>query len=162
MIDPVSGEEVKALVPCSATDRQILAGRRFREDGRVRCEIKNPRHAGFHRLVHAFGKFLAEHVESFERHVAPNGEPDAHAALKDVQTRSGAACDRVPYDIDIKGFGVTQVTRMEPRSISFDEMDEDEFSAAFAQMVRYIADNHYPGLTVEKVKAIEDMRGSGI
>jgi len=57
MIDPRTGEEVRALVASSQTDRNILKGRKFPADGRVRVEIKNPRNEGFHRLVHQFGLF---------------------------------------------------------------------------------------------------------
>lgn len=157
LVDPATGEEVRALVACSSVDRRILQARKFRSDGRVRCEIKNPRNEVFHRLVHRFGTFLVMHVDGYEQHVASNGKPDSHAAVKDLQARSGAACERVAYDIDIPGIGMTQVTRNEPRSISFDEMDEDEFQSAFRVMVEYVAEHEYPDLTPEQVADFESL-----
>lgn len=157
LIEPRTGEEIRALVACSNVDRRILKARKFRPDGRVRCEIKNPRNEGFHRLAHLFGSFLVTHVDGYGQHVAMNGNPDSHAAIKDLQARSGAACERVSYDIDIPGMGMTQVTRTEPRSISFDEMDEDEFQAAFRTMVDYVAEHDYPDLTPGQIADFESL-----
>lgn len=157
LVDPATGEEVRGLVASSNTDRRILQGRKFRPDGRVRCEIKNPRNEGFHRLVHQFGTFLVTHVDGYGHHLTHNGKPDSHAAVKDVQARSGAACERIAYDIDIHGMGLTQVTRSEPRSISFDEMDEDEFAAAFKVMTEYVAEHDYPDLTQQQIADFESL-----
>lgn len=157
MVDPRTGEEVRALVASSNTDRRILQGRRFPADGRVRVEIRNPRNEGFHRLVHQFGTFLVMHVEGYGHHLAANGKPDSHAAVKDVQKRSGAACDEVFRDMDIVGVGVVQVRQYEPRSISFDELDEDEFQAAFRRMIDYVAEHDYSGLTTEQLADFEGL-----
>lgn len=155
LVDPNTGEELRALVASSNVDRQILKGRKFRPDGRVRCEIKNPRNEGFHRLVHVFGVFLVTHVEGYGQHLTAKGMPDAHAAVKDCQARSGAGCERVVYDLDIPGLGMTQVTRMEPRSLSFDDMDEDEFAAVFKGMTEYVAEHDYPDLTQQQIADFE-------
>lgn len=157
LVDPATGEEVRSLVACSQVDRRILAARRFRPDGRVRVEIKNPRHEGFHRLVHQFGTFLVLHIASYGQFVAANGKPDSHAAVKECQARSGAGCERVTYDMDVPGLGMMQVTRMEPRSISFDDMDEDEFAAVFRQMMDYTAENDWPDLDPERVADFESL-----
>lgn len=157
LVDPSTGEEIRALVACSATDRRILSSRKFRPDGRVRAEIKNPRHEGFHRLVHQFGTFLVQHVASYSHFIAMNGKPDSHAAVKECQARSGAGCERVTYDMDVPGMGMMQVSRMEPRSISFDEMDEDEFAATFRQMMEHVSENDYPDLAPEQVADFESL-----
>ena len=155
--DPRTGEEVRALVAASMVDKKILASRKFRPDGRVRCEIRNPRHEGFHRLVHVFGTFLVEMVEGYAQHVTARGKPDSHAAVKDCQARSGAACVRVNYDMEVPGMGLCQVSRWEPSSISFDELSEDEFQDAFMVMVNYTAEHDYPGLTREQVADFESL-----
>lgn len=157
LMDPRTGEEIRALVASSNTDRRILQARRFPADGRVRVEIKNPRNWIFHRLVHQFGTFLVMHVEGYEQFIAANGKPDSHAAVKECQARSGAGCESVAYDLDIPGFGMTQVTRTEPRSISFDEMDEDEFQATFRAMTEWVAEHEYPDLTPEQVADFENL-----
>lgn len=157
LVDPNTGEELRALVASSNVDRQILKGRRFRPDGRVRCEIKNPRNEGFHRLVHVFGVFLVTHVEGYGQHLTAKGTPDAHAAVKDCQARSGAGCEKVIYDLDIPGMGMTQVTRTEPRSLSFDEMSEDEFQDVFAGMIRYTAEHDYADLTQQQIADFENL-----
>lgn len=157
LVDPQTGEEIRALVASSNTDRRILQGRKFRPDGRVRCEIKNPRNEGFHRLVHVFGVFLVTHVEGYGQHLTAKGTPDAHAAVKDCQARSGAGCEKVTYDLDIPGMGMTQVTRTEPRSLSFDEMDEDEFAAVFKGMTDYVAEHDYPDLTQQQIADFENL-----
>jgi hypothetical protein len=150
MIDPRTGEEVRALVASSETDRKILRARKFRPDGRVRVEIKNPRNAQFHRLVHAFGMMLIEHVDSFERH----GQ-DAHAAVKQVQAESGAECDVEEMTIDLGSLGKHIVKRNIPRSISFDELDEDRFQTAFKIMFDHVAATHWPDLPPDVVCEFE-------
>lgn len=152
LVDPATGEEVRALTACSNVDRRILKKRRFRPDGRVRCEIKNPRNPGFHRLVHAFGWLLIENVEGFQKH----GD-DAHAAVKQVQAESGAECDQEALVIDLGSLGKHEVMRNIPRSLSFDEMDEDQFQAAVKIMVDYVAEHYWPGLTQDQVAAFESM-----
>lgn len=157
LVDPETGEEVRALVACSQVDRRILQARKFRPDGRVRVEIKNPRHEGFHRLVHQFGTFLVMHVPSYSGFIGANGKPDSHAAVKECQARSGAACHAVIRDMEFPGVGWVQVKQNEPRSISFDELDEDEFSAAFRAMYEYVAENDYPDLDPEQVADFEQL-----
>lgn len=157
LVDPSTGEEIKAFVASSSVDRRILQGRKFRADGRVRLEVRNPRNEGFHRLVHQFGTFLVTHVDGYGEHLTAKGTPDAHAAVKDCQARSGAGCEVVKYDMDIPGIGMTQVTRTEPRSISFDEMDEDDFGAVFRVMVDYVAQHDYPGLTQQQIADFENL-----
>lgn len=157
LVDPHTGEEVRALVASSNVDRRILQSRKFRADGRVRCEIRNPRNEGFHRLVHQFGTFLVTHVDGYGHHLTAKGKPDSHAAVKDCQARSGAGCERVQYDLDIPGLGMTQVTRTEPRSISFDEMDEDEFGAVFKAMMEYVAEHDYPDLSPQQIADFENL-----
>ena len=157
LVDPRTGEEVRALVASSNVDRRILQSRRFPADGRVRVEIRNPRNEGFHRLVHQFGTFLVMHIESYSHLIAANGKPDSHAAVKECQARSGAGCEMATYDMDVPGIGMTQVTRMEPRSISFDEMDEDEFEATFRQMMEHVSENDYPDLNPEQVADFESL-----
>ena len=157
LVDPRTGEEIRALVACSNTDRRILQARRFPADGRVRVEVRNPRNEGFHRLVHQFGTFLVMHVEGYSQFIAANGKPDSHAAVKECQARSGAGCERVAYDLDVPGLGMTQVTRTEPRSISFDEMDEDEFQSTFRAMTEWVAEHEYPDLTPAQVADFENL-----
>lgn len=152
MKDPRDGSAVRALVAASAVDLNILKARRFRPDGRVRVEIKNPRHEGFHRLVHVFGEFLIQHVPGYEKH-----GKDAHAAVKDCQVRSGAACELQKVDMDIPGIGMCECGLTVPRSLSFDEMDEDEFKSAFDIMVNYTAENDYPGLRPEQIADFESL-----
>ncbi len=157
LVDPATGEEVRALVACSQVDRRILSARKFRPDGRVRVEIKNPRHEGFHRLVHQFGIFLVQHVASYSHFIGANGKPDAHAAVKECQARAQAGCERVTYGLELPDMGMVEVTRMEPRSISFDEMDEDDFAAVFRQMVEHVAENDYPDLDPDAVADFESL-----
>jgi hypothetical protein len=155
LVDPRTGEEVPALVPSSMTDRRILNARKFPIDGRVRVEVRNPRNEGFHRLVHAFGTFLVMYVEGYGEYLTARGKPDSHAAVKACQALSGAACDIETLDVEIPGHGMTQVRRYVPRSISFDELDEDEFSTAFKVMTDYVAANDYPGMLPEQIADFE-------
>lgn len=130
LMDPATGESVGALVPDNDIDQRLLRDRRFVVGKEIRAELKQSRNPAFHRLVHAVGYLLVDHVDGFE-------SMTAHDAVKEVQKRAGVLCD--PMEIDLGRLDKVEVQI--PRSIAFDEMDEGEFHEFFRGLTDYI-DRH--------------------
>ena len=140
LVDPVTGEMVGALVPANPVDGRLMRERRFSVGREIRAEMKQPRNVAFHRLAHAVGHLLVDNVEAFR-------DLSAHEALKQVQRKSGVCCE--PLEIDLGSLG--KVTAQVARSLSFDEMDEDEFRGFFDGITAYIGE-HYAGVMLDEVR----------
>lgn len=141
LMDPVTGELLGALVPANEIDQRLLRDRRFVVGKEIRAELKQSRNPAFHRLVHAVGYLLVDHVEEFR-------DITAHEAIKRVQRAAGICCE--PTDIDL-GPVLGKVTAMQARSLAFDELDEDEFRAFFNGITSYIAE-HYCQVMIDEVR----------
>lgn len=136
LIDPDTGALVGALVPAHPVDARLMRERKLYAGREVRAELKQPRNPAFHRLAHAVGHLMVDHVDGFESETA-------HSALKRVQRESGICCE--PFEIDLGPLGKVQA--MQARSLSFDEMDEGEFGEFFAGICDYIDAHYMHGLT---------------
>ena len=54
--------------------------------------------------------------------------------------------------LDLGTLGRHEIERAVPRSLAFDEMEEDEFRTFFEGMVDYIAE-HFAGVMLDEVRA---------
>lgn len=129
--DPITGEDVGALVPANEIDARLLRDRKFKVGKEIRAELKQPRNPAFHRLVHAVGVLMVDNVESF-------AELGSHDAVKRLQRECGVCCDQVELDLGTLG----KVMVNHARSIAFDELEEDEFRALFDGLVAHISANY--------------------
>lgn len=145
LVDPATGEEVGALVPSHPIDQRLLKERKFHVNREVRAELKQPRNPKFNRLAHAVGHLLVDNVEKFRG-------KDSHDVIKIIQADSGVCCDVEKLIIDLGTFGRHEVDRNIPRSIAFDEMEEDEFSGLFEGITAHIAE-HYSSVMLDDVRA---------
>ena len=141
LVDPVTGEEVGALVPAHPIDRRLMKERRFHVDREVRAELKQPRNVKFHRLMHAVGNLLVENVEEFR-------DMTCHDAVKELQRECGVCCDKI--ELGLGALGVVQVNQA--RSLAFDEMAEDEFRTLFEGVTNWIGE-HYTSVMLDEVRA---------
>lgn len=144
LVDPTTGEEHAALVPAHPIDQRLCRERGYRIGHEYRAEIKAARNAAFHRLAHAIGNLLVDNVEKF------SGK-SGHDALKQVQADSGVFCDVERFVIDLGQFGRHEVERNVPRSIAFDECEEDEFRTFFDGITAYIGE-HYTHVMLDEVR----------
>lgn len=126
-----------------------LVRERLREKGYqigddVAIEIYKVRNIKFNNLVHKFGELLAQNLDDFDG-------MEAHAVLKRLQLESGVACD----EIQLRGdFGL--VYHRQAQSLSFDNMDDGEFSEVFRGLSRHVSKRYWTSLTPEQ---IEQMAG---
>lgn len=145
LVDPQTGEMIKAFCADSSIDQWICRERDYKVGDRVRCDIKQPRNVKFHRLVHALGRVVAEQVDKFQG-------LDAHTTIKKLQLDAGVCCTYEAFDIPDLG----RVTRLVPESIAFDYMTEERFKEFWRGICQHLIANYWPGLTEE---AIENMTG---
>lgn len=145
VIDKQTGEERLGLLAAYSADRDLMRQRKYRAGDLVRAELAKPRNSKFHRLVHALGTLIAEHIEGFEG-------MDAHAVIKRMQRETGLYCE--DQDIEIPGFGrlVVKVAQ----SIAYDKMDDSDFKALWSGICRHICATYWPGMDQE---AIDGMIG---
>lgn len=148
--DLETGEERLAILAMHPVDRALMKERGYRTGDELRLEIKRKRNVGFHRLFHALGQLLVDNVEGFEHF-------SSHDAIKHVQTKSGTCCETQMVDMGTIKFGeisvpVGPVPVNVPRSMAFDEMDEDEAKTLFEGITAYIGAN-YAGVMLDDVRA---------
>ena len=145
LVDPRTGEEVGCLRPANGIDQRLMRERRFAVGKEIRAELKQPRNPGFHRLFHAVGALLVENVDEF-------AGMDSHEAVKAVQTKAGVCCDPETFVIDLGTLGRHEIGRQVPRSMAFDEMEEDEAKRLFDGITAYIGE-HYTHVMLDEVRA---------
>lgn len=133
------------LRPADGLSQERLRARGYRVGDVVFCEMKKPRNPGFHRLVHALGKLVAENIEDFEG-------MSAHSTIKRLQLESNVACDEIAYRIN----GMSVVQRI-PRSLSFESLDDGEFHEVFGAICRHIGKTYWGGLSADEVQAMIEL-----
>lgn len=139
LVRPETGELIGALVPRWTADRDQLRARKFVTGAELRAEIRRKRNPKFYRLGHALGKLLVEQTETF-------ADLNAHTAIKRLQIESGVCCDRVEYDVP----GIGTITRTEPWSTSFDDMEEGTWTELWTALVKR-AEKYLPGMSADAI-----------
>lgn len=134
-----------ALVPADAHSQQRLREKGYRVGDILAAELIKPRHPGFWRLAHQVGTMCVQNIDSF------NGLT-AHQAIKKLQFDAGLWCDIT--ETEIPGLGV--LVSKQPRSLSFENMDQGEFYELMKSLCRHIAENHWPHMTPEQVQEMAD------
>jgi hypothetical protein len=163
-----TGEERLALLAEHPVDRELMKQRGYRRGQEVRLEIKAPRDAWRHRLLHKIGQLMTDNVEGWQ-------ELDTHEAVKRLQREAGVCCDEIDMDATAVvaavlaasdaafGPGASKLLRevlpkietipvTVARSLAFDSMDEDEFRRLFEGITRHIGDA-YAHVMLEEVVA---------
>ena len=125
----------------NALVREALREKGFRTGEAVSLEIYKARNPKFNSLAHVFGTMLAEHLDAF-------AGMDPHPVLKRLQIEGNIACDEIA--LIFPGLGPTSYRV--PRSLSFDQMDEAEFSGVYKAFCRYVAKTYWRNLTPEQVE----------
>lgn len=111
------------------------------------AEFKKPRNPKFHRLVHAFGEILVQNIEAFEA-------MNSHSVLKRLQIEAAVGCDEIAVIFP----GIGPCTYRIPRSLSFESMDESEFSEVFEGFCRHVSKTYWPSMTPEAIEQLALMQ----
>lgn len=159
-----------------ATTLHRLRARNYHMGDLVFAEFKKPRNPGFHRLAHALGKLFVENIEAFD-------SLDPHTCLKRLQLESGVGCDEVmvpahtvwprviewvrqnigePFAVVLRaatealGARATLIPVRIPRSLSYESMEQGEFSKVIAGLCGHVSSTYWPSLTAEQIKQMAD------
>ena len=134
-----------ALVPADAHSQQRLRERGYRVGDVLAAELAKPRSPGFWRLAHRIGTLCTQSIDAF------NGLT-AHQAIKKIQADAGLECDVT--HTDIPGLGV--LVSKQPRSLSFESMEQGQFYEFTRAACRHIASTYWPHLTTEQVQEMAE------
>lgn len=127
LVRPDTGEEVGALVPMTQWDQRTMRDRKYFKGTELRADLKKRRNVKFHRLAHALGALIVDHVEGYETE-------DTHSALKRIQRECGTCCEEIEIDLGPLG----KVKAQQARSIAFDEMEQGDFQKLVLDICAHI------------------------
>ncbi len=128
------------LVPYDGATVALLRGKGYALGDVVSADLRKPRNPKFNSLAHKFGEMVADNIEAF------NGM-DEHDVLKRLQWEGNIGCEEM--GVVAPGLGAC-VVRI-PKSLSFESMDDGEFSQIYAQFAKYVADTYWKTMTPEQV-----------
>ena len=128
--DMETGEERLGILAMHPIDRQLMKERGYRAGDELRMEIKRRRNVKFHRLMHAVG------AQRWWRTSRASSNSTRTAPSSTCRPWPTSAAETQMVDIGTIKFGdisvpVGRVPVKVPRSMAFDEMDEDEAHTLF-------------------------------
>ncbi len=127
--------------PADSYTVRRLREKRYRVGELVHGPLNRPRNPRFHRLAHAFGALVAEHLDAFDG-------LDAHAVLKRIQLEGNIACEEIAINLPEVG----PCTYRVPESLSYQSMDQGRFHEVFRAMCRYVAQTYWPELDEDQIR----------
>ena len=129
------------FAPADCSSAIALRSKKYRVGDLVFAQITKPRNPLFHRLVHRFGTLVANNINAFTG-------CDAHDVLKRLQVEGDIGCDHV--GLNFPGIGPC-VYRI-PRSLSFESMEDGEFSEIYRAFAQYVSATYWPTLTAKEIQ----------
>lgn len=129
------------LVPHDEHTVRRLREKGYRIGDTVSADLTKPRNPKFHRLAHAFGQLVADHIEGFEH-------MDAHRVLKRLQLESGVGCEELMLHVP----GIGMVPYKIPESLSFANMDEGRFRQVFTALCEHVSRTYWTSLSPQQVE----------
>jgi hypothetical protein len=127
------------LYPADNYAASQLRSRGYKNGDVVSVAITKLRSNGFNRLAHKIGQLVVGNIDKFEG-------MEAHMALKKLQIEANAACDEIMVNIA----GNDALARL-PRSLSYESMDEGEFTQAIKKICNHIVDRYWPSETPDSI-----------
>lgn len=141
LVDPETGEQIKALVPSFPIDRRVLNDRGLRLGDQVLVDTFKDRNPRFWRKFHALSIFLAENVEDLSG-------MRAHDALKKVQLDARVYCELSDFALE----DGTVLRHWVAKSLNFDDTDETTAEEIWQQLCDYVAREYFPDWSDDQMK----------
>jgi hypothetical protein len=159
------------FAPADVCAQSQLRARGYSVGDVLAADLSKLRNQKFNRLVHRIGQLVTANVDRFSG-------MDAHAAIKRLQWEGNIACDEIGVSmrsaweqisaaiLKIPGMEVIApalavvgsmlperavLMMRQPRSLSFESMDEAEYQEAARGICRTIAERYWPMLTAEQI-----------
>lgn len=184
-IDTGTGEilqpPIRSLVARDGITRRMMKARGYHIGDELKGVVTKGRNYSQWKRAHALGLLVATQIEGFEPFAN-----DGHGCIKELQKRSGIACDTVDTTIDAKPIvdaimngceGIVGKVRAaalrallpqletltmqqtEPRSLSYESMGDEDFQTFYADLCRYIIKTWWHEMTPEQIETMADCMG---
>ena len=134
------------LTPYDNATTEALRARKYSMGDVLAAELSKPRNPRFHRLAHALGELVAGNIDAFK---GVNG----HDVLKRLQIEGNIGCDEIALNFP----GIGPCSYRIPRSLSFESMDQGQFSEVITAMCVYVADRYWPGVEPERIQQMAEV-----
>lgn len=166
-----------ALVPADSYAASRLRARGYRTSDILAADLTKPRNPKFNRLVHRIGQLVVANIDAFRG-------LDAHSAIKRLQWEGNIACDEVGVSmrsawdqisaaiLAIPGMTVIEsalkvvgamlperalLSMRQPRSLSFQSLDESEFHDVAKAICRTISERYWPSMAPEAIEQMAEI-----
>lgn len=163
--------------PADACAQSKLRERGYRVGDLVVVDVCKPRNPKFNGLVHKLGMLIVENIDDF-------AGMESHAAIKRIQWEGNIACEEIGVSmrsawnqiaetiltipgmtviksaLDVVGAMLPEkavVTMRQPRSLSFESMDEMEFHSAAKGICRTISERYWPDMSPERIESMAEL-----
>lgn len=113
---------------------------RLKEEDVYAVKVWRPRSPAHWFRAHRFAGVLAKNIEEF-------AGLDQHRVLKRLQWETGFHCEEIGAMV-----GDQHVVVKIPKSLSFDDMDEDEFRDFYKAIARLVADKYWHGCDADQIE----------
>ena len=115
--------------------------KKFKIGDIVNTPLSKSRCVGHNKHAHKIGKLISNSIEDFKY-------LDAHQVLKRIQLEANIGC--IEMAIAMKGIGA--VAHRVPKSLNFDDMDNDEFLDIVKNICRYVSETYWHECTKEQIE----------
>lgn len=140
LVDPATGEEVKAIVGYYPVDKRELRERGLHLGDVVVMDVYKERNYRFYRLWHQLAKYMVENVDAFDG-------MKLHPALKRLQLEAGIHCD---FDeVDLGSLGKHKIKRA--LSLNFFDTDETKAQIIWEALCDHVAKEYFATWSDEQV-----------
>jgi hypothetical protein len=140
VIDPDTGEEIKAIVGYTPMDKRLMQEMQLRVGDIVVMDIFKERNRRFWGLWHKLAEFVADNTEEY------NGLRQ-HDMLKQLQLDARVHCELRDFTLE----DGSTLRAWQPKSLNFFDTDETEAQAIWMQLCGYVARRFFFEWTPEQV-----------
>jgi hypothetical protein len=140
------GEMRRVFMAQDGYTQARLMGKGYHIGDCLNAVITKARNPKFNRLVHAFGRIVAENIDSFSC-------MNSHKVLKRLQLEANIECEEISLQME----GLGTVLHRTPLSLSFSSMDEGRFKEVFRLMCRYIAETYWPEMDEAEIASMAEL-----
>ena len=132
--------------PADGYTESRLREKGYRVNDVLLAALVKPRNPKFHRMMHVFGKMVADNIDEFSG-------MDAHSVIKRIQYEANVECDHIGVKVPNIGF----VEVRQPRSLSFASMDEGDCKETYRGLARYVAMEYWPDLSEARIAEMSEV-----
>ena len=143
------------IFPADETAREQLRALNYKMGQEICITPHRMRDNGTWKHAHNIGKLCIDHIDEFSNYHR------SHDVLKRIQLEGNIACTEtmIKLPADDENPEPYYVTYRVPRSLSFDEMDEDEFRDVLNLMYKHLSDRYLPECDSESVEILVEAFG---